>query len=338
MKAVVLHDDVRKDARPDEKDVLVQADAVYCALTELGHHCVMIPFTLDAKKTVDALTDIRPDFVFNLVESVAGCGHLIHIAPSILDYLHIPYTGAKTDATFITSHKVLAKRRLEGMEMPTLPPFLPHAEQNTFIQGPYIIKAVWEHASIWLDEHSIIHPRHGTDLRRSILSRQKQLGMVCFAEPYIEGREFNLSLLAGMTGPEALPPAEIQFCDYPPDLAKVVDYRSKWVEDSFEYSHTPRCFDFPRADEPLLHRLTDLAMQCWHAFDLRGYARVDFRVDENNFPWILEINTNPCLSPDGGFAAAVERGGLTFNGTIERIVQDAMQMEDFLKDSERCGF
>ena len=148
--------------------------------------------------------------------------------------------------------------------------------------------------------------------------------MNCFAELYIDGREFNLSLLAGNTGPEVLPPAEILFHDYPPDMAKVVDYRSKWVEDSFEYLHTPRSFDFSKKDEPLIQRLKDMAIHCWNIFGLRGYARVDFRVDENSQPWILEVNTNPCLSPDGGFSAAVEQAGLTFNQAIERIVQDAI--------------
>jgi D-alanine-D-alanine ligase len=55
---------------------------------------------------------------------------------------------------------------------------------------------------------------------------------------------------------------------------------------------------------------------------LKGYARVDFRVDPSGQPWILEVNTNPCLSPDGGFYAAAERASLTFNQVIKRIIDD----------------
>lgn len=324
MKAVVLHGDVTEEAGRDEQDVLVQVKTVCRSLTELGHHPVTLSVSMDFKKVTDALVSIRPDFVFNLVESIAGQGHLIHIAPAIMDSLKVPYTGAKTEAVFLTSNKALAKRFLDTAEMPTPPLFLDENRQSLFIQGPYIIKAIWEHASIWLDENSFVWARDGNHLRKVLLSRQEQLGMACFAEPFIDGREFNLSLLAGNAGPEVLPPAEIQFLDYPPEKAKVVDYRSKWVEDSFEYHHTPRRFDFPEEDKPLLQQLTDLAIQCWYLFNLRGYARVDFRVDVNNYPWILEVNTNPCLSPDGGFAAAVEQGGLTFNRAIERIVQDTV--------------
>jgi D-alanine-D-alanine ligase len=327
MKAVVLHGDIPEKAGRDEQDVLVQVETVCRTLAELGHAPVTLPVSMDFKKATDVLKDVRPDFVFNLVESIAGHGCLIHIAPAIMDSLNISYTGAKTDAMYLTSNKVLAKKFLDAKKLPTPPLFLTDERESLFMEGMYIIKAVWEHASVWLDEHSILHAPDGNRLRQAIVSRQKNLGMTCFAEPFIDGREFNLSLLAGDTGLEVLPPAEIQFRDYPPDKAKVVDYRSKWVEDSFEYHHTPRRFDFLKEDEPILQQLTDLAIQCWHLFNLRGYARVDFRVDINNYPWILEVNTNPCLSPDGGFAAAVERGGLTFNRAIERIVQDAMRFQ-----------
>jgi D-alanine-D-alanine ligase len=69
--------------------------------------------------------------------------------------------------------------------------------------------------------------------------------------------------------------------------------------------------------------LSRLAIACWHHFGLRGYARVDFRVDGHGRPWILEVNPNPCLSLDAGFAAAIERAGMTYDEAIGRIVQDA---------------
>jgi D-alanine-D-alanine ligase len=47
---------------------------------------------------------------------------------------------------------------------------------------------------------------------------------------------------------------------------------------------------------------------------------VDFRVDANNRPFVLEVNANPCLSPDAGFAAALQRAELTFDDAIARIV------------------
>ncbi|MEN6320186.1 MAG: D-alanine--D-alanine ligase [Syntrophaceae bacterium] len=323
MKAVVLHSEIQEEAGRDEKDVLVQADVVSSTLADLGYEPVAIPFSLNVAQTANLLKEIRPGFVFNLVETVEGQGSLIHIAPSILDFLRLPYTGAGTEATFLTSNKVLAKKCLIAANIDTPPFCLPHEEsEGLFAEGTYIIKSLWEHASTWLDESSIISAGDLQSIRQAIMAQQKKLRVPCFAEAFVEGREFNLSLLAGDEGPEVLPPAEIRFDDFPPGKFRVVDYRSKWVEDSFEYHHTPRSFDFLKDDEPLLKDLTHSALQCWRVFSLRGYARVDFRVDKSGRPWVLEVNTNPCLSPDGGFYAAVERSGLTFTQAIERIIKD----------------
>jgi D-alanine-D-alanine ligase len=100
------------------------------------------------------------------------------------------------------------------------------------------------------------------------------------------------------------------------------------VEGSFEYDSTPRRFDFPREDGGLVGRLVAMSRDCWRAFGLRGYARLDFRVDATGRPWVLEINTNPCISPDAGFMAAAVRGGLSIEDVVRRIVADAMSGGD----------
>jgi len=56
---------------------------------------------------------------------------------------------------------------------------------------------------------------------------------------------------------------------------------------------------------------------------VRGYTRVDFRVDEEGQPWILEVNANPCLSPDAGFAAALQRAGIAYPTAMARILDAA---------------
>jgi D-alanine-D-alanine ligase len=68
-----------------------------------------------------------------------------------------------------------------------------------------------------------------------------------------------------------------------------------------------------------------MALRCWKLFDLKGYARVDFRVDQEGRPWILEVNANPCLSPDAGFSAAALRAGLTFPDVLCRIINKEVQ-------------
>jgi D-alanine-D-alanine ligase len=61
----------------------------------------------------------------------------------------------------------------------------------------------------------------------------------------------------------------------------------------------------------------------WDVFGLRGYARVDFRVDRAGKPWVLEVNTNPCLSPDAGFTAAAAEAGMSLDALLARVVESA---------------
>lgn len=324
MKAVVLHGRVPQGAPKDEQDVLVQVEAVSRALSDLGYDSVAVAFSVDIKKVTEALHAIQPSIVFNLVESIEGQGRLVHLAPTILEFLKLPFTGARSEAMFLTSNKLLAKKILNASGIST-PPWLSleSIQKDVKVDGPYIIKSVWEHASIGLDAESVIFAKSANQLRHEIKHRLKKYNGGCFAEAYIEGREFNLPLLASRSGPQALPPSEILFIDYPEGKLRLVDYRAKWEEESFEYVHTQRCFDFPEEDKILLKQLEGIAINCWNIFGLRGYARVDFRLDQSGRPWVLEVNANPCISPDGGFVAAAQLVGLSFHKVIERIIEDA---------------
>jgi D-alanine-D-alanine ligase len=323
MKVAIIHGEVAADAARDEIDVLTQVDFVSRGLTAIGHEPIAVPVSLNLAEAARTITALGPAIGFNLVETISGRGSLIHIVPALLDTLQLPYTGAGTEAMILTSNKLLAKKWLGANSLPTPPWFTASGIDGNFrIEGSWLVKSVWEHASIGLDEESVIPEANREELLAEMDNRRCSLGGACFAEAFIDGRELNLSLLAGENGPEVLPPAEIRFDAYPPGKIRVVGYRSKWAEGSFEFDNTPRSFDFPATDASLLAHLKQLALQCWRSFNLHGYARVDFRVDREGRPWILEVNANPCLSPDAGFSAATLRAGLSFPDVLRRIISD----------------
>lgn len=328
MKIAILHGEVAEDAGRDERDVLIQVDFVSEGLAKLGHEPFTLPVSLNLEDTARSLAALRPAMIFNLVESLIGKGTFIHVVPALLDALKIPYTGSGVEAMMLSSNKLLAKQWLSAAGLPTPRWFTSTgAPKDLPISGPWLIKSVWEHASIGLDEDSVIPEANEARLLAEMDARCDRLGGACLAEAFIDGREFNLSLLSHRHegGPELLPPAEILFDAYPPGKVRVVGYRSKWEEGSFEFSHTPHSFAFSETDSPLLLHLRALALRCWQLFDLKGYARVDFRVDKEGRPWILEVNANPCLSPDAGFLAALLQAHFTFEEALERILNDHSQ-------------
>ena len=325
MRLAVLHDEPPVEPRPDEQDTQAQARCVASHLEALGHEVTRVPFGLDLGAVRRALGDLAPDVVVNLVESAGGSGRLIHLAPALLEVLGLRFTGASSAAMFATTHKLLAKRLLAAAGLPT-PAWVGAAGAVTGDSprdSRWIVKSVCEDASIGIGDDAVVDVAAPERLPALVAERAGRLGGEAFAERYVEGREFNLSLLAKDDGVEVLPPAEIVFEGFPAGKPRIVGYAAKWDEASFEFSHTPRRFGFPAANRALLAEMEGLARRAWSLFGLSGYARVDFRVDSDARPWILELNANPCLAEDAGFAAAAGRANLALRDVLARILAAA---------------
>jgi D-alanine-D-alanine ligase len=152
--------------------------------------------------------------------------------------------------------------------------------------------------------------------------RAAGLRMACLAERFVDGREFNMAVLEGPDGPVVLPAAEIVFQGYG-DKPRVVGYRAKWEEESFEYANTVRAFPGDE-DGALKAELSRLTLACFRLFGLSGYARVDFRVAMTTEgavrPFLIDVNANPCLTPGAGFPETARHAGLAYPEMIGRIL------------------
>jgi D-alanine-D-alanine ligase len=299
--------------RPDEIDTLISAEA----LAELGFATEVVTVDLDLNH-FHALKRRDPILVFNLVDAVRGDGRLASAIPSLLDAVGLPYTGAHSDAWLETLSKVATKLKLQREGLPT-PEF---SVDGTALDPDvrYIVKAVWEHGSLGLDEGSVVK---GAGVARVIAECTRRFGTEYFAETFVEGREFNLALLEDRGRACLLPIAEILFEDWREGSPRIVGYDAKWASDSDAYIGTPRRFGLEEQERELAAKLKRLASSCWDLFQLSGYARVDFRVDADGKPWILEVNVNTCLNPDAGFAAAAASAGLSYRDLIGRIIDAA---------------
>jgi len=321
---VILHGRVPPDAEPDEQDVLVEVKQVGEALNGLGYETATLPLSLNLHWTARLLRELEPLAGFNLVESIEGEDRLLHLATILLDYLCIPYTGTGSEGMFLASNKLLAKRLLvkSGIPTPAWRESEPVLSGEAMPDPPYIIKSVWNNASRGLED--VFSSRDQMRDHLVSFSANGRLDDV-FVESYIEGREFNLSLLQKGEEVEVLPPAEMLFVDYPPEKPRIVGYAAKWDPASFEYQHTARRFKFAVEDQGLLDELCMLARSCWKELAISGYARVDFRVDQTGRPWVLEVNPNPCLSADAGLAAAATQAGLSYRELVRRIVEPVVE-------------
>jgi D-alanine-D-alanine ligase len=316
----IIHNKISDNPTIDEVDVLSQVKVVNNALQELGYKTEVLHFSLNIEETIKNIKEIKPDFIFNLVESIENDGQLICIAPAIFDYLKIPYTGCTKEAMFLTSNKVITKKIMASNGIKT-PEWVTTDDEddNVFIEEErYIIKAIWEDASICLEEDSVVSPASKEELIKLIKERNEKNNIEFFAERYIHGRDLSTPVLAGTP----LSTREVRFVGYEGDRVKVVGYKAKWEEETEEFKTSIMAFDFEDHDREMLDEVSKLAALCWKKFNLKGYARIDFRVDEAGVIYVLEINANSCLSPDSAFYDAICIDGMTFNDAIKNIIND----------------
>jgi D-alanine-D-alanine ligase len=315
-KVAVLHDAAAANGAADAADVLAEAAHISRGLESLGYEPVIVPVSIDLAALESTLRSLEPSMAFNLVESLAGRGDLIHVVPSLLESLQMPFTGCTALAQWRTSNKLAAKRRLLENAIATPQAFV--AGEAEPQRGPWIVKSVWEHASLGLDEDSVVADSRAVS--GVIARRAREHGGEWFAERFVPGRELNVAILAGDADPTVLPVAEIRFEGFPKGKPHIVGYAAKWNPTSPEYAGTVRSF----AVEPALGAAAmNVALECWQLFELSGYARVDFRVDDRGRLWVLEINANPCLSPEAGFAAMLDAARIPFDDALARLIADA---------------
>jgi D-alanine-D-alanine ligase len=320
MKILVLHSDVPDDAPPDELDTVIAARAVAEALISRGHGAPLCAFKPDPDALRQTLAREQPAVVFNLVEALFGSGLYAALAPAMLSRLGVAYTGGTAAHFMATTDKLFAKQILRGAGLPTPDWSVPPGWSGLDPERRYIVKAADEDASVGLDDGAVVEGR--------AVAARAGASALChggrwFAEAYVGGREFNLSLLGEAGGVRILPMAEMLFTDWPKDKPRIVSYAAKWHEDSPDYGGTPRRFGVEREEPALAAAMAELCRRTWAAFGLCGYVRIDFRVGGDG-PTILEINPNPGIAPDAGFAAAAAEAGLSYVEVIEKIVFEAL--------------
>ena len=317
-RVAILHNPVGEGDDPSTSDVLAQVELVAAGLAALG-----IPYQILPVPDWKPWLHLSPQpgmVVFNLMEAPPGVPHVHPDAAAALELMGVPFTGSPAAVLWTTTDKLATRALLASEGLPVAPGGRLDPERPDLLDrvpGPWILKPACEDASLGLEGDPVCATREAALARARALA-ERFPGQAVVAETFLSGRELNVSILAG----EALPIAEIVFEDFPAGMSRVVGYEAKWHEASFAYVHTVRRFPDDPSDAGLLDRIREIAKAAWRVCGLRGYARVDLRLDQDGNPCVLEVNANPCLAADAGFMAAAARAGLTPRDVIGRILED----------------
>ncbi|KUG26319.1 hypothetical protein ASZ90_003839 [hydrocarbon metagenome] len=180
-----------------------------------------------------------------------------------------------------------------------------------------IVKLLSEDASIGISENSVVYNDNELNKRMEYLFKNFKQDVI--VEEFINGRELNVSIL----GKDVLPISEISFKGLSKKLPKIITYEAKWSPDSEYYKHTvPICP--AKLSKEVEKKVSEIALESFNAMGCRDYARVDIRLAKNNHPYVIEVNPNPDISPDSGFARSAAAAGIDYFELIKKLIHFAL--------------
>lgn len=281
----------------------------------------------DVQRIVKKIYKFSPDAIFNFVESVEGISSYEYCTAGLFELMGFDYTGNTPFCLGNCLNKERTKNILRSFKIRTpksviLNPLRISVNDETRpkkfdLKFPVILKLLNEDASIGISEFSVVN--NPEELKKQFEFLVETYKQEIIAEEYIDGRELNIAIL----GDEVLPVSEIEFTGLPEKFPKIVTYDGKWIAESVYYDNTkPKC---PAdLDKKLKNKVIAIALEAFHALSCRDYARVDIRVDKSGRPYVIEINPNPDISEDSGFARAAAARGISYSELLNIIANYAI--------------
>jgi D-alanine-D-alanine ligase len=283
------------------------------ALEEGGHNVAIIDGDMNV---IERLHDFMPrvmegekmGMVFNMAYGIQGESRYTHI-PSMLEMLGIPYVGSSPSGHALALDKVITKILLQKQNIPT-PEFWVLSDQDEDyeqIEFPAIVKPKMESVSFGLRVVNDI-----PELKKAVSYIVSEFQQPALVEHFIRGREFAVGLI-GNNPVEAFPPLEFDL-ENDPDAIQTMDNKK----------YDPKNKICPaKISEQQASDLTRISIESFRALQLRDFARVDFRMDENGKIYVLEINSMASLGPSGSYPHAASVAGYDYKALVNRMLDVA---------------
>jgi D-alanine-D-alanine ligase len=306
--------------------VLAEVEAVAAALEKLG-----VRHRAEGLRTLQELPELllrAPEpLVFNLVEGFLSNGEDANLVPAICLAHGKGCTGNPTHALTLGLDKWSSKGvlRSAGVAVPAGVVVYPGdpVPVRGVPKGKLIVKPVATDASEGIDEENVMLGEERERLEGLVRRLHERFNQPVLIEPYVGSRELNVSVVELDGEVKVLAIAEIDFSAFAEGKPKIVSYAAKWLEHTFEYQNTPRILPAP-IPEDVAKKARKAALRAWKAVGGLDYMRVDFRLDEENEPVAIEVNPNPDISPWGGFAAALEWAGVSYEQFVAKMLGNAL--------------
>jgi D-alanine-D-alanine ligase len=314
-----------ESSRPDTEDAWRAAASVKTALIKKGWDAYIAPIRHDLwkkfpEKAVNRRLFIAAECIVNFFEGFSSDSHAEIAFANILENLNLPFTGNPSAALALCLDKNLTKKTLEKAGINTPRGVCLTSFDDSKIEGlryPLFVKPCCEDASLGIDALSLCPDRKA--LEKSLAVKLEQFPKGLIIEEFITGPEYAASFIGGKE-PEMIALSVIDYTKHP-SVSPFLSYASKWDTDDKSFSLIQPSITVDKNSKNW-NTVSAIGKKVAEHFGCRGYYRIDFR-EKDNALYVIDINPNPDLNEDAGFAKHAYQAGYTYTELLTKIIQQA---------------
>lgn len=228
-----------------------------------------------------------------------------------LDLLNIPYTGSGPLASGLCMNKVMAKHIWLQYELPT-PLFQVFNRNQGYIfnknniEFPVIVKPACEGSTLGVTKANCLADLD-IAIRKALIFDDNVL-----IEKFIEGKELTVGMIGNNTkNIDVFPIVEIVAPN------NNYDYEQKYFSDETKY------FCPANLSYEIYNNIIEISKKSYNVLGCEGLARIDIIIDNNNTPWLLEINNIPGMTKHSLIPLAAKMNGLNYEDLCILILSTA---------------
>lgn len=270
------------------------------------------------------LAEARPDICLNTCEGFIGDSREAQV-PALLEMIgNVRYTGPGPLAAALTQDKPTTKQVLHyhGLPTPVFQVFkTPSDSVRADFRYPLFVKPKHEGTGMGVKADSIV--RNKKELRERVAWVIKTYDQPALVETYIEGKDVTCGLVGNDDDVRFLPITEIDYSGYPPELGAIYGSYHKVEFDDRYRNKCPAPLDDYRPG--LSDEIRELTHQVFLKTGCRDYARVDFRLDAEFNPFILEINCLPGIAPTSDLTLMAKAEGLSHADLVNMVLDAGLK-------------
>ena len=305
---------LEEQAEFDEPETIAAIDN---ALKIAGYETVLLEATAGFPQKLE---EGKPDIVFNIAEGKSGRNREAQV-PAILEYYGIPYTGSDAAALSIALDKALTKQIVKSCGVKAPASFeindrlLVSADDIVF---PVLLKPNAEGSSKGISDICVADDTY--KLRELIGEMTHSYGSDLLLESYIDGREFTVGLLGNGSDTVVFEPMEIIYRK----SRGPYNIYSYEVKKNYKEYISYRCP--PDISESLRNEMICAAKTIYDTLRCADFARIDFRLSEDENLFFIEINPLPGLAPGySDYIMLAQYNGISYNALIGKILHSALK-------------